>query len=98
MNILVHEHGPSYLFSQTQEVVYAITTSIVRKKKKKKKIKYNTITSDLVVYKHQFLIINARVTERLLFALNVLVKSPNSIYIICQFTTFKMMCTCLSQK
>ena len=74
MNILVHEHGPSYLFCQTQEVVYAITTSIVRKKK----IKYNTITSDLVVYKHQFLIINARVTERSFFALNVLVKSPNS--------------------
>ena len=95
MNILVHEHGPSYLFCQTQEVVYAITTSIVRKKKKDK---YNTITSDLVVYKHQFLIINARVTERSFFALNVLVKSPNSIYIICQFTTFKMMCTCLSQK
>ena len=77
MNILVHEHGPSYLFCQTQEVVCAITTSIVRKKKKKK-IKYNTITSDLVVYKHQFLIINARVTERSFFALNVLVKSPNS--------------------
>ena len=58
MNILVHEHGPSYLFCQTQDVVYVFTTSIVRKKKKKK-----TITSNLIVYKHQFLIINVRVTE-----------------------------------